>query len=247
MNGSRYPKHTSLEQHDDESSSTKSSTFINPAAKAKGAKVAVLIDARALPSSRENSYVQKQLKLHEDHEEVNEEFISKQFKHDTSSPSSACSALSKCLKEVVKNDDNSSRDESSHEASAYNGTSKEEKEKGGEEKEKEKNLEEQNIQANEEPGAMEQGTEKVFKSMPIALAALPLPETFRSFIGSERQRSLATCLSWTLRVSLAAQQTIVMAEDAVETISFQYLLIDQHLILDTARTSTSTCLSRRVE
>ena len=33
-----------------------------------------------------------------------------------------------------------------------------------------------------------------------------------------------------------------MAEDAVETISFQYLLIDQHLILDTAR--TSTCLSR---
>ena len=63
MSGSRYPKHTSLEQHDDESSSTKSSTFINPAAKAKGAKVAVLIDARASPSPRKNNYVQKQDQL----------------------------------------------------------------------------------------------------------------------------------------------------------------------------------------
>ena len=60
MSGSRYPKHTSLEQHDDESSSTKSSTFVNPAANAKGAKVAVLIDARASPSPRKNNCVQKQ-------------------------------------------------------------------------------------------------------------------------------------------------------------------------------------------
>ena len=63
MSGSRYPKHTSLEQHDDESSSTKSSTFVNPAANAKGAKVAVLIDARASPSPRKNNYVQKQDQL----------------------------------------------------------------------------------------------------------------------------------------------------------------------------------------
>ena len=63
MSGSRYPKHTSLEQHDDESSSTKSSTFINPAANAKGAKVAVLIDARASPSPRKNNFVQKQDQL----------------------------------------------------------------------------------------------------------------------------------------------------------------------------------------
>ena len=63
MSGSSYPKHTSLEQHDDENSSTKSSTFINPAAKAKGAKVAVLIDAQASPSSRKNNDVQKQRHL----------------------------------------------------------------------------------------------------------------------------------------------------------------------------------------
>ena len=55
---------------------------------------------------------------------------------------------------------------------------------------------------------MEQGAEKVFKSdalaalplpLPIPLPLpLPLPETFHSFIGSARQRSLTACLSWTL-------------------------------------------------
>ena len=236
MNGSRYPKHTSLEQHDDESSSTKSSTFINPAAKAKGAKVAVLIDARALPSSRENSYVQKQLKLHEDHEEVNEEFISKQFKHDTSSPSSACSALSKCVKGSVLLNlrlKNYSIEGNIPAAIQTHPLWREDRGRGlgwgevsgtlstsalisnAEDGRKEARMKGEHHMTkwrappavNQEKDAMERGVVKVLKSMRVT-----------------------------------AQQTIVMAENAIETISFQFLLIDQHLILDTAR--TSTCLSR---
>ena len=109
----------------------------------------------------------------------------------------------------VKNDDNSSRDEISHEPSAYDDAHKEEKEEveeGGGEKKKKKDAEEQNMQKNEE--------EEVFKSMPVIvrltpLAPLPLlkkkncsltsvdsGETFQSLV--ERQRGVAAYFSWTL-------------------------------------------------
>jgi hypothetical protein len=110
--------------------------------------------------------------------------------------------------ETVKNDDNSSRDESSHEPPACNGARKEGKEEG--EKKETKDVQEQNMEKNEE--------EEVFKSMPVTVTVRPTPfplpllkkkncslvsavdsgKTFHSHVERQRGVTCTACLSCTL-------------------------------------------------